>query len=266
MDAPSGAGKRREMITQQLEREHIVRVAELSEAFGISEVSIRRDLELLERKGLLQRVHGGAVAVVSRGLPGSGQPSAAGPGTITHADEKRRIGQAAAALVQPGERVLFDSGSTVLEVARAIGSDAAHAITLTAITCALPIVQELGPQRWIHLLLLGGIYLPEHRIVTGPQTIDTLSALHADKMFLGADGLTLSHGVTTATVLEAEVDRAMIRAADEVILVADSSKIGEIGLATILPVDRVHKLITDALAPDSFVRALCEAGVEVILV
>ena len=97
----------------------------------------------------------------------------------------------------------------MLEVARALGGDPVRAGNLTAITCSLPIVQELGHHRWIHMLLLGGIYLAEHRLVTGPQAIESLTTLHADKMFLGADGLTLSHGVTTATVLEAEVDRAM---------------------------------------------------------
>lgn len=261
MAAPSGAEERREAILQLLEQDNAVSVTELSQVFGISEVSIRRDLERLERTGLLQRVHGGAVALVTRDLPNS-----RGPAADAHLEEKMRIARAAAALVRPGDRILFDSGTTVLEIARAIGSGTQQVTSLTAITCSLPIVQELGRHRWVHMLLLGGIYLPEHRIVTGPQTIDTLSALHADRMFLGADGLTLSHGVTTATVLEAEVDRAMIRAADEVILVADSSKIGSIGLATILPVEQVRKLITDAGAPAQFVKTLREAGVEVILV
>ena len=254
------AAKRREMIVEQLARENVVRVAQLSETFGISEVSIRRDLEHLERKALLQRVHGGAVGVAA--AAGGEQTPAATP----QLEEKRRIGRAAADLIRPGERVLFDSGTTVLEVARALGGDPPRAGSLTAITCSLPIVQELGRHRWVHMLLLGGIYLSDRRLVTGPQAIESLNNLHADKMFLGADGLTLSHGVTTATVLEAEVDRAMIRAADEVILVADSSKVGGIGLATILPLERVHKLITDTRAPAWFVESLRDAGVEVRLV
>jgi DeoR family transcriptional regulator, aga operon transcriptional repressor len=154
----------------------------------------------------------------------------------------------------------------VLEVARALDADLFGAGCLTAITCSLPIVQELGHHRGVQMLLLGGIYLAEHRLVTGPQAIESLRSLHADKIFLGADGMTLSHGVTTATVLEAEVDRAMISAADEVILVADSSKVGGIGLTTILPLERVNKLITDEGAPATFVRSLRDAGVEVILV
>ena len=151
----SSADRRREAITQQLARPEPA-VSELSRHFGVSEVSIRRDLERLERRGLLERVHGGAVAVAVGN----------GPGEITSAsaprlDEKRRIGRAAAALVQPGDLLLFDSGTTVLETARALGNDLVGLGALTAITCSLPIAQELGPHRGIHMLLLGGIYLPD---------------------------------------------------------------------------------------------------------
>jgi DeoR/GlpR family transcriptional regulator of sugar metabolism len=261
MAVPSNAGRRRESITQQLTRENVVRVTELSRQFGVSEVSIRRDLEHLERQGLLQRVHGGAVAVAI-GRSAGELASAPDP----HLDEKRRIGIAAAALVRPGDRVIFDSGTTVLEVARSLSDDLMDAGNLTAITSSLPIIQELGHRPGIHLILLGGIYLPEYRVVVGPQTVENLRNLHADKMFLGTDGLTLDHGLTTANVLEAEVDRAMVRAAAEIIVVADSSKIGGIGLTTILPLERVHKLITGQDAPADFVRTLRAAGVDVILV
>jgi DeoR/GlpR family transcriptional regulator of sugar metabolism len=261
MAVPSNAGRRRESITQQLTRENVVRVTELSRQFGVSEVSIRRDLEHLERQGLLQRVHGGAVAVAI-GRSAGELASAPDP----HLDEKRRIGIAAAALVRPADRVIFDSGTTVLEVARSLSDDLMDAGNLTAITSSLPIIQELGHRPGIHLILLGGIYLPEYRVVVGPQTVENLRNLHADKMFLGTDGLTLDHGLTTANVLEAEVDRAMVRAAAEIIVVADSSKIGGIGLTTILPLERVHKLITGQDAPADFVSALRAAGVEVILV
>jgi DeoR/GlpR family transcriptional regulator of sugar metabolism len=257
----SNTDKRREIITQQLAREKVVRVADLSRQFGISEVSIRRDLACLERRGLLQRVHGGAVAVA---IGGSARELVSTPGP--HLDEKRRIGTAAAALVRPSERVIFDSGTTVLEVARSLSNDLVDAGNLTAITSSLPVVQELGHRPGIHLILLGGIYLPEYRVVVGPQTVENLRGLHADKLFLGTDGLTLDHGLTTANVLEAEVDRAMVKAAAEIIVVADSSKIGGIGLTTILPLERVHKLITGQDVPADFVSALRAAGVDVILV
>ncbi len=260
MTVLSNADKRRESITQQLARENVVHVVELSRQFGISEVSIRRDLERLEREGLLQRVHGGAVAVAVGSSAGELAST-----TTAHVDDKRRIGRVAAALVRPGERVIFDSGTTVLEVARALNGDQADTINLTAITSSLPIVQELGHRPWAHLLLLGGIYLPEYRVVVGPQAVENLRGLHADKMFLGTDGLTFDHGLTTANVLEAEVDRAMVRAAAKIIVVADSSKIGCAGLTTIIPLDKVHVLVTDPGAPEGFLEQMRRLGIQVIL-
>ncbi len=246
---------------EELARQRVIKIADLSSQFGVSEVSIRRDLERLEQLGMLKRVHGGAV------LPPASSPAMSSGGAIPKiSPAKERIGRAAAQLIRPGDRLLFDSGTTVLQVAHNISGDLLTSGNLTVITTSLPVIYELGAWKSIHLLLLGGIYLPEWQVTVGPQTISNLSTLHADKMFLGADGVTLTHGVTTANVLEAEVDRAMIKAADEVILVADSSKIGGIGLTSILPLDRVHKLITDEAAPAAFINSVRDTGVEVLLV
>ena len=256
------ADRRRHAILDELAQHQAVRVGELSQAFGVSEVSVRRDLSHLERQGLLRRIHGGAVPA-----PHVQAPSAqAVASTGAHAVEKASIGRAAAELVHPGDRLLFDSGTTVLEVARHLPSDLREAGNLTVITSSLPIVRELGPCKGIHLILLGGVFLPQYEVVVGPPTIAQLKELHADKLFLGADGLTFARGVTTANMLEAEVDRAAIAAASQVILVADSSKIGLIGLTTIMPLADVKKLITDGGAPPDFVGELRRQGVEVILV
>jgi DeoR/GlpR family transcriptional regulator of sugar metabolism len=256
------ADKRRHAILEELTQRQAVRVTELSQTFGVSEVSVRRDLSHLERQGVLRRIHGGAVSVPNARV----QLSQAMSGTSAHAVEKASIGRAAAELVRPGERLLFDSGTTVLEVARHLPPDLRESGNLTVITSSLPIVRELGPCKGIHLILLGGVFLPQYEVVVGPPTIAQLNGLHADTLFLGADGLTFARGVTTANVLEAEVDRAAIAAASQVIIVADSSKIGLIGLTTIMPLDGVKKLITDMGAPAEFVGELRRQGVEVILV
>lgn len=255
------ADKRRELIIQEIADSQIVRVSDLSQRFGISEVSIRRDLERLEHLGLLKRVHGGAVAVPQVSLGASHLAK-----IRCHIGEKERIGRAAAELIQEGERLIFDSGSTVAQVAHSIQGDLLNSGNLTVITASLPIVRELGSWKGVHLILLGGIFLPEYEIVVGPQTIASLEGLHADKVFLGTDGLTFSNGVTTANLLEAEVDRVMVNVSTEIIVVADSSKIGVIGLTTILPLIRIDKLITDSQAPADFVHTLRKQGVEVILV
>lgn len=255
-------GKRRSTIIEEVNRNQIVRVADLSEHLGVSEVSIRRDLQYLEALGLLKRVHGGAV------LPGNRAGEDAYPTRMSQqGEQKERIGRAAAEMIRKGERVIFDSGTTPLQAAMQLPDDLLAASgSLTVITAYLPVVRALGHRLGVNLILLGGIYLPEYEVVAGPQTIEQLKELHADKMFMGADGMTLSHGLTTANVLEAEVDRAMVKASTEVIVVSDSTKIGALGLASIMPVTQIHKLITDTQAPHEFVATLRDHGVEVILV
>lgn len=252
---------RRAMILEELATHRVVRIADLSERFGVSEVSIRRDLERLEQSGLLKRIHGGAVSIP--GLPTYEISSAR---ALAHVREKERIGRAAAQMIQENERLIFDSGTTTLQVARNIPGNLLTSGNLTVITASLPIVHELGVWKNVHIIVLGGVYLHEYQVMVGPQTIEALHGLHADTMFLGADGLTFSNGVTTANVLEAEVDRALVRSASRIVVVADSSKIGVIGLVTIMPLTKINALITDDKAPPDFVARLRDEGVEVIIV
>jgi DeoR/GlpR family transcriptional regulator of sugar metabolism len=253
--------KRRSSIIEELRRHEVVKVSELSKCFGVSEVSIRRDIRYLEKLGVLQRIHGGAVSATTKSAAQTVAQRA-----DPRSEQKQRIGRAAAAMVQPGDRLLLDSGSTPLQVAAHLSNELLATGKLTVITSSLPIVRQLGGHRGLHLIVLGGIYLSDHQVTVGPQTIEALKSLHADKLFLGTDGLTFSQGLTTANVLEAEVDRALVRAATEVIVVADSSKIGGIGLATIMCLGDMHKLITDSDAPADFVARLRHLGIEVFLV
>jgi DeoR/GlpR family transcriptional regulator of sugar metabolism len=256
----SSAEQRRSAILQALSQERMVKIADLSKQFSVSQVSIRRDLERLEQLGLLKRIHGGAVDVPKSTAAGS---AATDGHTVT--EEKERIARAAAVTVRRGERLVFDSGTTVQQIARHLSGDLLTSGNLTIITPSRPIVQELGSWKGIHLLVLGGVYLPEYQAVVGPLTIDAMKGLHADRIFLGTDGLTFAHGVTTANVLEAEAARAMVKAASKVVVVAESRKIGLIGLTTIIPLASVDTLITDDKAPEEFVAALRAQGVEIIL-
>jgi len=251
--------RRRADIIEELARNRVVRVGDLSQRFGVSEMSIRRELHALEQLGLLQRVHGGAVAI-----PTAPSNHSFASRMHSHVDEKVRIGRAAAELIREGDRIILDSGTTILQVVRSIPPALLDSGNLTVITGSLPNARELS-SRNIHLILLGGVYLSEYELAVGPQTIEQLKGLHARKVFIGTDGLTFAQGVTTANVLEAEVDRAMIAAATETIVVADSSKIGVIGLTTSIPLSGITKLVTDTNAPADFVAALREQGVEVIL-
>jgi len=253
--------RRRLSILEELATSRAVSVAELSRRFGVSAVSVRCDLEYLETRGLLRRIRGGAVSVPQTILEWSFTEKMA-----MHRDAKERIGRAAASLVQNGDVLIMDSGTTVVQVARHIPQAILSSGQLTVITSSLPIARELGPWKGVSLILLGGVYLPEQEVVVGPQALASLAQLHADRMFLGAGGLSLDSGPTTATVLDAEVDRASVRASDEVIAVVDSSKIGRKGLASVVPITDVDILITDAQAPAGFVSRAMELGLDVRLV
>jgi DeoR/GlpR family transcriptional regulator of sugar metabolism len=252
------ADERRALIGEALGQDREVKVAELSRRFCVSEVVIRRDLLRLEQQGLLKRIYGGAIALPRAvvGIP---------MGFLDNLAEKERIGRAAAEMVRDGDRLILDSGTTVLQLARHLPGELLSEGNLTVITNSLHIVREVGPWKGIHLMLVGGIYLPEYDIVVGPKAVEVLHEWRVDKAFVGAAGLSLARGISTRNVLEAEVDRASVEAAAEVILLCDSSKIGVDRLATVVPVSRIHKLITDRKAPADFVDAVRDMGIEVIL-
>jgi DeoR/GlpR family transcriptional regulator of sugar metabolism len=254
------AEDRRSAILDELETKKKIAVADLSRRFGISEVSIRKDLETLEQQGLLQRVHGGAIK--------KPRSVAEAPWQVRmdiQRDKKERIGRAAAQLIQRGDRLIFDSGTTPLQVAMHIDPGLLTSGNLTIITNSLPVANMIDTQSDTQLIMLGGIYLPNYGVTVGPQTIEHIEKMHADIAFIGTDGLSLSQGVTTTNVLEAEVARTMALAANEVVILADSSKIGRKGFITIIPLEKITKLVTDREAPEEFVATLRDLGAEVIL-
>lgn len=258
---PSSVAARRSQILSDLTQSHEVNVAQLSARFGVSDVIIRRDLENLERDGLLRRIHGGAVPL-ARTYLAEFEAAAAGERQA----EKERIGRAAAEMVNPGERIFLDSGTTVLQLARHIPPRLQPHNHLTVVTNSLHIVRELGRYHGVDLLLLGGLYLPQYDIVVGPSAVQDLHELRVDKTFMGTKGLMLERGISTTNVLEAETDRAAVEAASQVILLADSSKIGVDSLAPIVPLTRIYRFITDDGAPADLVAAMRAIGIEVCLV
>jgi len=252
--------ERRAQIAGLVELMARVSVAELAARFGVTDVSIRRDLTMLEDQGLLRRVHGGAVTAA----PEHGR-SAYALRERTSRSEKKRIGIAAAALIGQGDVVVFDSGSTVVQVAAHIERPLRRSNALTIVTNSLPVIDEVGRWESPHLVCLGGLYLPDHQALVGPQTVADMQELSADIAFLGCDGLTARTGLTTPHVLAAEVGAVIASRARRVVVVADSTKIGREGFTRIIPLAEVHVLVTNVGAdPEELERARAE-GVEVIL-
>ncbi len=253
-------GDRRRTILDQLAAAGRATVTELSQQLSVSEVSVRRELEQLEQMGLLRRVRGGAEAV---GRPG--QATIFEARRLQRVGRKAAIGQAAAALIRPGESIMLDSGSTVLEVARHIPQPLLDTGGLTVITRSLVIASELRRQRQARLIVLGGIYLHDFDDFVGPAVEAALADIQASTLFIGTDGVSAERGLTTDNLLEAALYRNMARAARRVVVVTDASKIGLDKLRTTLTFDDIHTFITDASAPADFVAMLRGRGIEVIL-
>ena len=255
-----GTRERRVRIVELVAESEQVDVADLATQFGVSETSIRRDLTVLENQSRLRRVYGGAVAT-----------HVAGRDTIVsvkqreHQAEKRCIAELAATLISPGSVVLFDSGTTVAQVAARLPGPLRTAGAVTVVTSSLLVVEQLAVRETGDLICLGGLFLPDYQAFVGPQTVSSLRGLFADVALLGCDGLSLEAGITTPHVLIAEVGAAMADRAQRVVALADSSKLGRTGLTTIVPLSEVDVLVTDSAADPALVARIREAGVEVLL-
>ncbi|CAN5785165.1 DeoR/GlpR family DNA-binding transcription regulator [soil metagenome] len=231
------------------------RVEDLSTALGVSVATVRRDLDELQENGVLRRVHGGAVAVDKRRVEGRFEAKAG-----AHAEEKRRIADCAARLVEPGESVYLDSGSTCLELARLL----AERGDLTVVTNSLPAAVELSG-RGPRVVVIGGELRPLSQALVGPLSRPLLDHVYVDRAFMGTFGLSLEAGLTTTDPSEALTKEAILGRARQVVLLADRSKLGTRAFAHAGRLDQVTVLITDQPLDDQAAAAFERAGVEVLV-
>jgi DeoR family transcriptional regulator of aga operon len=248
---------RRERIVALLREQGSVQIPALAERFRVSTQTLRKDLNFLDVKGICTRSSGGAIL---RRAALSPTEQAIEVKRTLFAQEKARIGRAAAALIENDESVLLDSGTTALQVARHIEPEA----SLVVVTNDVGIMNELVTRENVQLVFLGGTLRRKNLSFYGTQTERALQDLHVDKLVLAADGLDIEKGLTTHFEPEALLNRMMCRAASEIIVVADSSKFGRICLHKIIEPQGFSKLVTDTGIPESAREALTRAGVEVI--
>jgi DeoR/GlpR family transcriptional regulator of sugar metabolism len=249
--------ERRTKILSLVEELGKVSVAELSRRFNTSEVTIRSDLKDLQLRGLVQRAHGGAIRVETVSVDQSLQVKSG-----LHADEKRRIGAAAAALVQDGESIILDSGTTTQQIARQLRTKKG----LKIITNGLNIATELAGLPEIQVIMLGGIVRQNSGSVVGQFAQEMLEQLFADKLFLAVDAVDPEFGLSTPNLEESEVNQTMVRIARERILVADSSKFGKRSLSRIVSLSDLDRIITDTSMPESMQAELRSRGLDLTLV
>jgi DeoR/GlpR family transcriptional regulator of sugar metabolism len=247
---------RRQQIIAFLRQRKQATVLELSRRFGVSEATIRRDLQQLDGGGLIQRVHGGALAI-ERSAP---EPSVL-QRMVENQDEKRAIGSTAAGLVKDGDTVFLGSGTTTLEVARAL----AQRQNLTIVTNALNIANVLTGNSEMTLIVLGGLLRQSELSLIGHITDQSLKELHTDKVIMGVRGISAQHGLTNDYLPETLTDRAIMALAPEIIVVADYTKLGRVSTAWVASISSIHTLVTDAGASPEQVRLLQQMGIQVIM-
>jgi DeoR/GlpR family transcriptional regulator of sugar metabolism len=251
--------ERRRRILEMLDQSECVTVSDLVERLGVSRVTARADLDSLGAEGALVRSHGGALKPMD---PRSDYPLQLKQ-TLHHA-EKVRIAAEAAKLIHDGDTIAFDSGTTTCEVAKQIKR--LNFRSLTVITNALNIANELSGLPWVSLIMTGGILRHKSGSFTGPHAHETLRNLNADHLFLGADAIDVEAGLTTPDILGAQVALRMIELAREVTVVVDASKFGRHSLTLSGKIEDIDRLITDVRVSPVHVNLLRERDIEVIIV
>ena len=229
-----------------------VSVPEVAEKFEVSEVTARSDLKGLEEKGLLSRTRGGAVPVVNRGILER---------QSERLEEKSRIAKAAAELVRDGDVVMIEAGTTTALIARYLSGRDVHVVTNSMLA-----FNYARGNPAVQVTVTGGEFRKETESMVGPLALDTLARMNVRWAFVGTDGFSVEKGMTTHLLEGAEIVRAMKSHAKETVLVADSTKYGKAGFASVLPLAEVDLIITDSGIGNDAVKAMKKLGIEVRVV
>lgn len=249
---------RRQQILERLQATGGVRLSELSDTLGVSEMTIRRDLDLLEREGLIERVHGGAV-LAQRGSEEPGFEKKA----LREQREKLAIAQRAAELVKPGSAIAVSAGTTTWALARAL----VHCPAITVVTNSMNVWHELQRARTggTTVILTGGEFRTPSDALVGPTADAAIRSLYFDVLFLGVHGIDPVAGLTTPNISEAETNRVFISRCRRIVVLADHTKWRTTGLCTMAPLADVHTLVTDDGLPEDARRVIESQIGELIL-
>ncbi|GAA0989404.1 DeoR/GlpR family DNA-binding transcription regulator [Nocardiopsis tropica] len=245
------AAQRQELILEQVRRTGGVRVADLVESLAVSDMTVRRDLDVLEHRGSLRKVHGGAVAPEG---PRTEEPGFEAKSTRQE-DEKHAIARAAAGLVEPHSAVGLSAGTTTALVAEYLADTPGLTVVTNSLHVAEVFHRTARPDQTV--ALTGGFRTPSDALV-GPLALASIRGLNLDTLVLGVHGMQERAGFTTPNLMESETNRALVEAAATLVVAADHSKWGTVGISTIAPLDRCDVLVTDSGIPDAAHAALSE--------
>lgn len=253
------AQQRQERILSELRRNGAVRVADLTELLGVSDMTIRRDLEQLEGDGVARKVHGGAVLAGQVAF----EPGFAAKSQLAQ-PAKQAIAERAATLIQPGAAVALSAGTTTSAMARYVASIPGLTVVTNSTTVA-DVIIGLDTANQVTVILTGGVRTPSAALV-GPVADRTIASMHVDQLFLGVHGMDVRAGYTTPNLAEATTNKALVASAREVVVLADSSKWGVVGLADIGPLTLAATVVTDEGLAEDARRSLADAVEHVVTV
>ena len=247
--------ERRLAIVDEVRKSPMVRADELAQRFAVSVETVRRDLRALQHDGVLDRVYGGATRARRRSTEATFARRSS-----QHPDRKRAIAALAAVLVEPGETIVLDVGTTALEVARALPQTWRGRV----LTCSVPVAVELAGRRGTEVLLSGGRVREGDLALSGTHTVEFFADYYADRAFLGSGGVHPVAGLTDYHPDEVDARRLVVERAERSYVLADSSKLGVIAVRKVCDLDRITAVLTDGDDNPDAAAALTAAGVELI--
>ena len=250
--------ERRQQVVAFIEEQNGATVAGLSERFGVSEATARRDIVLLSRQGLIERAHGGAIPRRVRHTPGFPEPPIVERAAL-QAEEKRRIGRAAAAFVENGDTIIVNGGTTTEQMIPHL----AGYRNLTVMTNALNIANLLTGLPQITAIVLGGVLRHSSFSLLGLLAEGALEHLRADKLFTGIPAIHVDYGLSADDLTEAQMDRVIMASAREVTVLADHTKFGRVTTVRVAPIEQIRRVVTDEGTPAEQLAALREQGIAV---
>jgi DeoR/GlpR family transcriptional regulator of sugar metabolism len=252
------ARQRQEMILEEVRRTGAVQVSDLVLRLGVSDMTIRRDLDVLARHGLVEKVYGGATSTLGRSTEEPGFEAK----SVRQLAEKEAIAQVAAGLVRPGTAIGLSAGTTTWTLARYLDDVADLTVVTNSVRVADVLQQRSRTDRTV--VLTGGVRTPSDALV-GPVAVQALRSLHLDMVFLGVHGMAPRAGFTTPNLNESETNRALAKAAGRLVVVADHVKWGTVGISTIADFAEIDVLISDSGLSDEAQRVLAEEVPELVI-
>ncbi|MFD1675930.1 DeoR/GlpR family DNA-binding transcription regulator [Alicyclobacillus fodiniaquatilis] len=249
------ASERRRTITELAKKNKELTIEQLQLQFGVSDVTLRRDLDILESQGYLRRVRGGAVLNSSPQLEIRLQEKLGQNNAL-----KREIAKVAASLVEDGQVVMLSGGTTTQYIAREL----CQKKDITIVTPAINIATEVVGYDTVNLVVIGGIVRRNSYVASGHMADEALITMNADYAFVGVDGVDILAGFTTPNLMESRTDRTMLHTVTQPVIVADHSKFEKVAFSPVARLDEVALLITDSEAPENYIEQLQEAGCKVL--